>query len=615
MLNRGATLLVTSSQQDIGPHAATENSFVELLSLVSLTAAMMLWWTGLPTIDPDGMTDLGLASILPWQIYAALALLSAGFALVLSPRQSAGILPALHIIGLVIILHATPAIAYGTLRYSWAWKHLGIVDYIQRHGAVDRVAEYLSAYHNWPGLFLVTAWAGDLLGLNSLDLSYPARFAPLVLNLGFVVTLMVIYRQLCDDNRHVMGGAWVFVLGNWVGQDYFSPQGVTFLFYLVLLALFLGPLHCRVGFSAPVGPGIVSRVWALAVGEPSRWRRSYTAAEKGLATVLALVLIAAIVSTHQLTPLVVILATGGLALTGRLSPGFLIFALIAELSWTLYFAAPFVATYLIAEIGRLGAMAVAVEKLADTSIMPPDRLWVVWAGRSLSGIIVIAAVIGGLSRLARGYRDGTAAILCLVPLPLLVTPYGGEILFRAYLFGLPMLAFFAASMLFPRRNRGGAGAVAFLTVLGFTGSVAFFLANNGKDLEYRFAPDEIETAEWLYSTAPSGSLLIEGARSYPSQFLNYERFTYVPISEEDASARARIVADPVGVLAGWLSDDTQREGYLIITRSQKSYLEAQGILPAGAIADIEQKLLASPRFLIAKASPNAVVFKLNPYLR
>ena len=39
-----------------------------------------------------------------------------------------------HVVALVAILHATPSILYGTLRYAWAYKHVGIVDYIQRHG-------------------------------------------------------------------------------------------------------------------------------------------------------------------------------------------------------------------------------------------------------------------------------------------------------------------------------------------------------------------------------------------------------------------------------------------------------------------------------------------------
>ena len=38
---------------------------------------------------------------------------------------------------LLALVHGTPAVLYGTLRYSWAYKHVGIVDYILRTGTVD----------------------------------------------------------------------------------------------------------------------------------------------------------------------------------------------------------------------------------------------------------------------------------------------------------------------------------------------------------------------------------------------------------------------------------------------------------------------------------------------
>ena len=54
-------------------------------------------------------------------------------------------------VALVAATHGTPALLYGTLRYSWAWKHLGIIDYIHRHGSVDPSLKTLGVYHNWPG--------------------------------------------------------------------------------------------------------------------------------------------------------------------------------------------------------------------------------------------------------------------------------------------------------------------------------------------------------------------------------------------------------------------------------------------------------------------------------
>lgn len=581
------------------------------VSLFCLSFAIVLWWLVLSTLDPDGLTDLGLISILPPTFFGCLALLSIGF--VLSLRQRAQrLLPLLHLGALVFLLHGTPAIAYGTLRYSWAWKHLGIVDYIQRHGTVDPVAPFLPAYHNWPGLFFVVAWVGNLFGLGSLDLSYIVRFTPVFINLGLLWALTLLFRRLTDDRRLVMAAIWIFFIGSWVGQDYFSPQAVAFLLHILLLVLFLGPLRREVPAT-----GLIHRITlqaqTLGLGGRSTEMqvRPYNPLQRSLLSILALLLIIAIVVTHQLTPFVVILSAAALVMIGRLSIGYLVFAVVAELSWLLYFAAPFVATQLAGELETLGAISEASQKFADTAVVSPERVLVVWVGRALSGTIAVLAVFGGLRRLANGFRDIPAIVLTLAPFPLLALAYGGEAVFRVYLFAMPFLAFFAASCFFPSPKHGtSAYSGSLFAILGFVGAIGFLFANNGKDREYRFAPDEVATAYWLYSTAPAGSLLIEGARSYPSQFLNYENFTYVPLSEESDEVKARIVADPEKILARWLSDETRTEAYFLITSSQKAYLEAQGILPRGAVDRIEKTLLASPRFTLAKSSPNAKVFKL-----
>lgn len=187
----------------------------EGVSIFCLSFALVIWAISLPTIDPDGLTDYGIVSILPWQIWTSLVLLTIGFALTLTHRHASGPLALLHLVGLVVVLHLTPAIVYETLRYSWAWKHLGIVDFIQRHGTVDRVAPYLSVYHNWPGLFALTAWVANEFGLNSLELSRYVRFMPTVLGLLYIFTLTNILRRFTNDLRLVMAAVWIFITGNW----------------------------------------------------------------------------------------------------------------------------------------------------------------------------------------------------------------------------------------------------------------------------------------------------------------------------------------------------------------------------------------------------------------
>src|SRR5205085_4136438 len=124
---------------------------VVLRPLLAVVSAIVLWAASLPGVDLSRMNDLGLVSVLPPATYVALIVLIVSYCLLVHQRQAPMPIALLHVIVLIVMIHGTPAILYGTLRYSWAWKHVAIVDYIQRHGSVNPYISFLNAYHNWPG--------------------------------------------------------------------------------------------------------------------------------------------------------------------------------------------------------------------------------------------------------------------------------------------------------------------------------------------------------------------------------------------------------------------------------------------------------------------------------
>jgi hypothetical protein len=590
-----------------------------LSALLPAFGALGIWVASLRRIDPSTMSDLGLASVLPYAAWLPHLLLSVGFFFVIGRQPRQGWLPYLYLVALALVLHATPAIDYGTLRYPWVWKHLGIIDYIQRHGAVDRTTPILSAYHNWPGFFAAAALVADLAGVR--DLAAPARWAPLASNLLYLAVLPMLYRSLTDDARVIFGGTWIFLCGNWVGQDYFSPQALALLFYLVLLALclrFLAPPPLLAGAqtSRLLSSMAAAAQWTQRDGPSPAGQPN--GASRVVITGAALLLIAAMTVTHQFTPLVAISALGVLAIFQRAAVGLFLFAAALTAIWILYVAAPFVAVVLPAEMKDLGATVLQLSsQLADMSVVSRGQALISLICRGLTLTIAVAALIGGMRRLGCGYRDGLAAALAVAAVPLLaVTSYGGEVIFRVYLFALPFLAFFAAALFFPSPRRGiSADTLAGAALFGVVLAVAFVFANNGKDRQYAFTPEEVAAMQWLYDTAPPGTLIIEGAHVDPSQFRNVEYFTQVSLADEPPESRADVLAHPVPVLARWLDNDEYRAAFIVLTRNQKAYVEALGIMPRDGLDGIEQALLASPRFRLVHAAGGTKIFALNQAVR
>src|SRR6185436_2027822 len=144
---------------------------------------------------------------------------------------------ALQLVTFLALVHATPAVIYGTVRYAWAWKHIGIVDYILRHGAVDPTINVLGIYHNWPGFFAASALLTNLAGRDNLLTI--ATWAPFVFNVMNLVVLRFLLKGLTQDKRLVWLSLWFFFVINWVGQDYFSPQAMAYVLYLACLGLLI----------------------------------------------------------------------------------------------------------------------------------------------------------------------------------------------------------------------------------------------------------------------------------------------------------------------------------------------------------------------------------------
>ncbi len=326
-------------------------------------------------------------------------------------------------------------------------------------------------------------------------------------------------------------------------------------------------------------------------------------------------LMVVIASSHQLSPLMAVVMLTALSLAGLARPWSLPIVMLAmTVVWGLTAAGAYVRGNLeqFSETGRLVGNVQGT--LVDLGQVSGGQVVVSWMARGLTALVIILALAGAF----RAYRHGrfyrAALVMMLGPGALVaLSSYGTEILFRVFVFSLPFSAFFVAMLFVPDSSAlpGWRPLIAVAGVSTFL-LVGFLFAYYGNEHLNYFTPAEVEAADYVYSTAPRGSLIVEGSRSYPGLSRNHEYFVHVPIAREPWETQEGIVANPVERLGRWLSDDKYPRSYLIITRSQKIQTKSQGKMPPGGLEDIEAALLSSPDFEVWFGNDDATIFVVAP---
>ena len=258
-------------------------------------------------------SDLGLVQTLPPAYWVGMVVLNGAFVLALGSgahhRTSQWAMATL-LCALVVTLYGSASFASSTTRGEVAWRHVGIAESLVNSGQVTSQAD---AYFSWPGFFALIGTFSRASGVQALDLT---PWAPVVNGLLWLAALALVVRALTSDTRRIWLTLWVFCLGNWIDQDYLSPQAFGFFLYLVLIALLLTVLSARAGRPASWRPSEL-RVWwrARTPEEPDRRLRIGV-------LLLCVLLCVAMVASHQLTPFMLLVALLALVLIGRSwSPG------------------------------------------------------------------------------------------------------------------------------------------------------------------------------------------------------------------------------------------------------------------------------------------------------
>jgi hypothetical protein len=543
--------------------------------LIGLT--LILWLASLPSLGHAAVSQYGLlATASP---LFGISLLLNGIAFAACVRARLFHAAAVAVVLMTITQRLPDTIATQVPLYSWTYKHIGVVNYIQVHG---QLAHGVDVYQGWPGLFALTAWFSDITGVDPITLAH--WFTP-AFHLAMVALVYVVARVWRLGPFPALVASFLVETMNWVAQDYYSPQATAFVLamgFLILLGL---------------------------------------SQQRPACTPLALLLFAAITITHQLTPYWLILVVLLLTITRRLQPRWLIWALIAIAGAYLAFNYDSVSQFTLFSPDPVSNAQSNVPTVGVLGQRLTSKLI-----RGLSVVLWVSAALCAVASRRRRIPVLDQAVLAFSAFLLLGGQgYGGEAIFRVFLYSLPGCGLIIAPYLVAALSRSYRLAVATCILLvgciaaSAQGFYASWFAN-------KISREQVTAAQNLMNTADYPSYLTVAAPTWPGAITaRYVDFVGISPDGGDRYDDPMIYAADL-VHSDFSTDDeynkfistiaARRNGptYLIITRQMSIYDWYFGILPIDALDNLQVRMRADPRWSIYEDNSQLVIFKTNSTL-
>jgi hypothetical protein len=581
-----------------------------------LAAAIGCWIAALDRAEIKGIGGYGLVSALPALYYVAIGLLCVGFASAVSSRTIRAGLPLGYIVALIVVLHGTAAALYREPRYPYVYKHIGVIDFIAAHGFVDR---HTDIYNNWPGFFALNAWFKYVAGVSPL--AY-APWAQIFFEIANVAALLFVVRALTSDERLKWIAIWIFVASNWVGQDYLAPQAFGFLLVLVVLGLCIRYAPAPVALVRSSGRrNVLARTRRLVVRawEHAPSTSGPAALSSPGALVVGSVCSLAVVISHQLSPIVLILGMAGLWLTTGRIKGWIVLGLAgAEAGWVAL-AWPFVNRHF--NVLTFDLLPHPHPTGNEVTHPLPGVNVVANMSRGLVSVVVLLALLGALFAWRSRRFDPTVLTLVAAPLPVVVAQsYGGEIVFRAFLFGLPWLALLAANCFNNSQTSRSHTFIQALPLLGVSGVLltGFLFSYFGLEKINYVTRDDIAATDWYEQRAPAGSVMayltpnfLAGITADYTRVRVYGR-DYVPIlTNFRAFRRHPLSVQGVREIVTVLRNARAPHAYFVLSPVEWNFVELFGIMPRDSPMRLLRLLESSPQFRLVYRYGRAYIFELK----
>lgn len=575
---------------------------------ILLVVAPLSWLLSLDGFTIDRVDYFGLTLVLGVPYVAAVVAVCGAFAIeFVAGAGRRRVLMACAILELLFFTRATSPLLFESAQYPWTYKHLGVVDLFLQYG---NVVDSKDIYQLWPGFFAATAQLVAVAGVPSIDF---VKWSPLFFSALQVLLAAGALRALQANSRVILLTTFILVASSWPETNYFSPQAFAYtLAFGLFTIVFVWLRHCP-DIDADESRSIFGRAHAYMVRSCGAAPELSTRSRRRAGAAVVVVFLA-ITSSHQLTPFVVLVGLVGLTALGLVRPRYLpvLLGVVAAL-------------YVVPRMNVAEQFNIlsAFDLFKNTSGNASEgwatagQRFSALAVRGLAAAIWAAALyVAWLSRRNLG-RVILPIVLGFSPFVfLLIGNYGGELIYRVYVFSLVWCALLIASQ-WDRLSNSWRGAVA-ATISAVVLALLSFAASQGTQGQVAFdnvSTRAVETAQYFYDNARPGSILVLGTPIFPSRLTaNYRSFNQnlqidPTLLDETSFRHARLDQAYLAAVTRYVDSFKGSGHYLAISRAMAVQADYFGYLPAGSLDALSEALRASKQWRIFSENEEVVIFE------
>lgn len=590
--------------------ASRETSFLEIPLIIALVTATGLWVGAVIKGHGHSVGSYGLLPLLGVPFFAAVGFTVGALVLALWFIRTAWPAAVMALGLLLAEFFATQKFLAVAPLYSYVYKHIGVVDYVVHGGALNDRAD---VYQQWPGFFAVAAGLVHLSGRSPL--AY-ANWAELFFETLNAVTLFAIARPFCRQHQIIPYiTVLLYVTASWEGQEYYAPQTLAFQLAL-LFQFFLLPLLEPERLRRPFRKGRWFVIPPLMTQIEIRGDKRSASVGRVARAIGIVALFGAIMITHQLSPYIVFAGVAVLWILGVLRHRPIVFTLVAMI--VIY---PLLHLTAISQNPVLNVfdLSNATGTKGFTQASPAQAL-----GSDLAKVVCLgiwgATVVSALSYRRRLGVVAIPLVFATVPIMLvIVSNYGGEGIFRAFLFSSPWCALVITMRLTdlvraPKFRLMAVGSWALFAALASAQAADF-----GQFPVIQMPLEEISAAAYFLDHAPSNSTLILAADNFPSRVNGRYVLHNTPQMPNDPALDGypqfdgnRLDLMSPRALALSVTYIAKGKTYLVIAPSMYAYLDYYESFAAGTLPSLVRRLKASNYWRVWYQNDGTIILRAVP---